>query len=298
MANGMMNGVGEEMEKPKVGTTTYKRPYLPGSVGSADEAQKFGLGTAKDILAGTAGREVAYPEDITGQLKGPAQRDFYQNVAYDPLQTLTGGDYEALQSALEAPIREQDRLAQNRIADVYSGRGLYGSAGGGFMSGAQAAQTGATQSALGTATANRYALQQKEQQAKFAADAAAADQLNRYRQQELAYGLGQDQRAIDFYNQQLAAQQQYQLDKQRFIDAQDQIAFDRAAQLAGLGTSGAGLAAQQDIARQQAQAAQTGALYQGLGALGGGLLGAYGDEIASGVGSAASGVSDWLADLF
>lgn len=296
MANGLMSAT--TTAAPKVATTEYKKPYKPGSIGKAEDAQKYGLGTAKNIIEGTTGKPGYYPEDISGKLKGPAQADYYQNTGFTPYQSLTGGDFAKLQESLSAPIMQQDRLAQERIGDVYGGRGLYGSVGGGLMSGAQAAQTGATQSALGQAYAQGLALQQQEAENIFKTGAMTTEQANQYAQAKQAYDLAQQQRQADFYNQQLAMQQQYGLDEQAWQNAQDQIAFDRSATLGGLGTSAAGLQAQQDIAKRNAAAAQQGALYQGIGSLAGGLMGAYGKDIASGVGDAVSSGYDWLSDLF
>lgn len=297
MANGLMAAA---QGTPQVKTKEYKKPYKPGFGGiDPSAAQKFGLGTAKNILEGTVSRPGQYPEDISGKLKGPAQADYYQNVAYSPYQSLTGGDFTKLQGALTTPIMEQDRLARERLENQYSARGLYGSGGGGLMSSAMAAQEGAKEGALSGAYANALALQQKEAKQQFAADAAAADQLNRYRAGQQAYNLGQDQRQIDFENQQLAAARQYGLDRQAWQNAQDQIGFDRASQLAGLGTSGAGLQSQQDIARRQADAAQKSALYQGLGSLAGAFAGSgYGEKLAQGAGDALSSGTDWISSLF
>ncbi|MES1923154.1 hypothetical protein MHBO_004697 [Bonamia ostreae] len=156
----------------------------------------------------------------------------------------------------------------------------------------------------------RYGLQMKDiegrraqEQAAFAAQAASADEMNRYRQGLMGFDIGQRQRQADFANQLLAQRKQDELNRELWKQGQQQTDYERALALAGLGQSAAGMQSQQDIAKRQAESAQTGALYGGLGTALGGLMGAYDQSGKSGwnFGGASnadgSGV-DWLSGLF
>lgn len=305
---------------------TYAPTYQSGSV-KPETAQKTGLGTAQNIMTNRLGSNNNYPDNYTNRLKAPASLSVSRNVTYNPMRTvngisdstftnagkmntvgaLKGGDYAALEKALQSPILQQGKVARQQINDEYGGRGLYGSVGGGLMSGAQAASQQATQDALSNATATRYGLemQDKEQQiaqnqavvqaiqnalglrldnqgqmidqnkAQFAAGASSADQRNAYnlmRNQTIQSNANQ---ANDFFNKKLANNAQYEIDRNNFRTGVDEINFQRALQLAGMGNSGAQVQATIKAAKEAADATNQAGLWQGLGALGGGLMGSY-----------------------
>lgn len=295
-----------QIKPASIAPATYTPKYKYKTVKDPASVQKGALGTAQDILKQTVSQTRKYPGDITGQMRGPATGEYYQHQAYTPFQRvegLMGGDYERLEQALQAPILSQAEKQQAQIGDIYSGRGLYGSAGGGMMSAAQAASQEATQNALANAMIQRFGLQMKDiegrraqEQAAFAAQAAAADELNRYRQGLMGFDIGQRQRQADFANQLLAQRQQHDLNRALWEQGQAQTDFERSLALEGLGYQGTGMQAQQDIARRQAEAAETGALYGGIGSAIGGLMSSYDSSGESGwnVGSTA----DWLSGLF
>jgi hypothetical protein len=311
-------------EKPMA--YTYATPGAVGSMAGTD-AEKTGLGTAKNIMASTINKSYTYPGDITGQLKGPASLGVSGNVGYTPMKEqagLTAADYaklqnmgkvagigangyQDLQNALQAPIERAGQQQQQNIAAQYGGRGLYGSVGGGLMSGAQAASQLSTQDALSNAVAQRYGLQLQDQQqqieqnkaladniaraygiqldnqgqmidqnkALFTSRAGAADQQNTYNQMRNQALQQNAQAQADFYNQKLAQSQQYGINKDGWQKSIDELNFQRALQLAGQGNSGAQVQAGLENAQNATDAQQKAALYSGLGSIAGGLMGSY-----------------------
>jgi hypothetical protein len=277
----------------------YKPTYTTGSL-APESAQKTGLGTASNILASNVGQTQQYKDDISGQLQGPATGTYAPNVGYDPMKTvggLTGGDYEKLQTNLQQPIYSQGAKAQQAIKADYGGRGLYGSVGGGLMSGAQASEQEATQNALANAVAQRYALQQKDigqqmqqNEALFRSGAMTADQANEYNRQKLGWDVAQEQAQTDFSNAILQMQNQYGMDKQGWQQGIDDRNFQNALALAGLANPAAAAGQQAQLGQQQLDAANQQALYGGIGKLAGGLLGSY--STSGDNGWNLSGVSD------
>ncbi len=275
----------------------YAPSYSAGST-SPESAQKTGLGTAQNVLKNTLNRQQQYPDDLSGSLQGPATGEMSENIGYGSMEKiggLMGGDYDRLEQNLQQPILNQGQQAQNQIQDVYSGRGLYGSVGGGLMSGAQAQSQQATQDALANTVAQRYALElqdkgqrMSEAEALFKSGALTADQQNQYNRDKMLWDVNQQQQGIDFQNAMAQMQQQYGLDKQNWQTQVDELNFQRALQLAGQGNSGA----QAQAMLNQADAAERAALYQGLGSVAGGLMGSYGDGgwtfggVAEGIGDA------------
>jgi len=305
----------------------YAPTYKPGTVNKPETAQKAGLGTANNILNSGINRTNVYPDNITSQLSGPANLSVSRNVTYNPMQTvqgisnglfddagkmntvraLNGGDYAAVQRALQAPILRQGQVARQQINDEYGGRGLYGSVGDGLMSGAQAASQQATQDALSNAVVQRYGLelQDKGQQitqnqavvqalqnalglrldnqgqmidqnkAQFAAGASSADQINNYNLMRNQTVRDNAQNNIDFRNQKLRENKQYLIDRENWKTGIDEINFQRALQLGGMGNSGAAVNAQLQAARDQADAANNAGMWQGIGSIAGGLMGSY-----------------------
>lgn len=284
----------------------YNPSYSVGATKTGEEAQKRGLGAGYDILKSQDARDYQYKPDISGQLEGPATTQFAQNQGYAPMKTvagLEGGDYTALRDALQQPIINEGQRMQNQIADQYSARGLYGSVGGGLMSGAQTQSQGATQDALSNAIANAYAVQLQDQaqqidqnKALFSSGATTADQLNAYNRDKMGFNLAQDQQGVDFRNAVLQAQNQYGMDRDQWQTGIDEVNFQRALQLAGMGNSGAQVAAQRQMASDAADAQSTAALYGGLGSIAGGLMGSYDQSGDSGWNL--SGVGDTVAGWF
>ena len=294
---------------------TYDPAYASGST-TPEAAQKVGLGTGQNILADQVAKKYDYPDDISGQMTGPATADYATQAQNTPMAqyemgSLTGGDYDTLQSNLQAPIYQQGQEQQANIANTYGGNGLYGSVGGGLMSGAQADSQQATQNALSNAVGQRYNLQLAEQEALanynldqnkslYASGAANTDQLNKQALEEMGYNKAQDQAGIDFGNQQLANKQQYQMSRNAFDQSVDDRNYQNALALAGLAqpavASNQGYSSNQaSIAAQRAQAdaAQQAALYGGLGQLAGGLMGSYGDK-----GWTFGGIGDTIGSWF
>lgn len=208
---------------------------------------------------------------------------------------LMGGDYSRFEQALQTPIRQQHQQAVNQIGDVFGARGLYGSSGNRAHSAALAQQNQATQAALGNATAQRYGMQMQDMvnaqnfdlqdAALWVQDAqnqanyglANAAMLNDYNRNATSWYDNQVNRGIDFDNQQRLAAWDYANNRQ------PQRRFENWLGLA-TGTM-PGYAAD-----READAYNNASMWQGVGGLMGGFLGA-----PTGGGSSVAGdVIDWI----
>lgn len=278
---------------PAITPTTYK-PLGEVKTATPEDVQKTGLGTAQSIAQASLAQDQSLAPDISQQLMNPATAQFYNRTPLPELQRVGGigeAGYQAVQNALQAPILEQARIAQQQIGDIYGGRGLYGSAGTGLMSGAQAQQNQATQTALSKAVADRYNLELQDRAAMRgenlnAYKAKAAETLagNQYLQDLMNFQIQQDQKQRDFRNAQLKMQSDYinaQNQYQRAINEQN---FQRNLSLAGLGQQGAGSAAVLQAQKDALADAQDAALWSSISKGFGGLL-----SLPTGEGSSVGG---------
>lgn len=226
-------------------------------------------------------------------MKGPAQANYYDYTAPGQMKTvggLEGGDYAKLTESLQAPIHTQHNKAMNRIDDNFSARGLYGSTGGGMMSGAYGAQNQATQNALSGAQAQSYGLQLQDMgqqigqnKAEWAAGLANAQDQNTYNRNKLTHDLNQQNQQNQFHNQNLQQNFQYGLDQQNWQNQIDELNYQRAMQLAGQGNSGAVSAANnqasQYMADKQASASNDAAIWGAVGSLASPAIGGLMDNV-------------------
>lgn len=274
-----------------------------GQYGRPSRAEK-GLGTAANVLNSTLRRGEAYHKNYTNQQKGPATSEYYNNTGYGDYQQvggLAGGDYGRLEESLQVPIQQQHNQAMTDINNVFGGNGLYGSTGRGMMSDAMAAQNNATQNALASATAQRYGLELQDRSQRMGenmnawkAGAASADQQNAYNQGQLNWDVSQQQAVNDFYNQKLAQNANYRDSYNAWRTNLDELSFQRALQLAGMGNSSAAAQSQADIAAANRDALTTQAMWTGGGQLLGGMMSMPTGNNSSVGGDLFNTVSNWF----
>jgi hypothetical protein len=139
--------------------------YTYGSSLAPEDATKQGLGSASTILSGQMGQNRSYPTWYGSQLKSPTQMDYSSyrpNQAYKTTGGLMGGDYDRLEQAFQAPVKQAYQENLGQIKNIYGGNGLYGSSGGNMMSGALGGAQNQYQTGLADATARRYAFQSED----------------------------------------------------------------------------------------------------------------------------------------
>ena len=78
-------------------------------------AQTAGLTKAYELMGGAG--QTAYPTT-----QAPTAVDYYELTPYQPLKTLTGGDYDKLREGLTSPIYTQSKHQKDYLEDVYSGQ--------------------------------------------------------------------------------------------------------------------------------------------------------------------------------
>lgn len=98
--------------------------------------------------------------------------------------------------------------------------------------------------------------------------------LNQYSAAQQAYDLQQQQAQNDWYNNLMAQNFNYDLNKNAYNQNQLETDFQRYLQLAGQGNSGASVQATIDAANANADATANAGLWSGIGSVAGGLLGA------------------------
>jgi hypothetical protein len=98
--------------------------------------------------------------------------------------------------------------------------------------------------------------------------------INQYNAAQQAYDLQQQQAQNDWYNNLMAQNFNYDLNKNAYNQNQLETDFQRYLQLAGQGNSGASVQATIDAADANADATANAGLWSGIGSVAGGLLGA------------------------
>lgn len=214
-----------------------------------------------------------------------------QSSGYDPTKGVYSGigrDANSIRNDYMSTANQAWDKTQGQIKGMYGANGLYGSLGGGLMSGAL--QDGAQNYMTGAATS------------RLAADnAIMTDENNRASSYRDAYELQGNQNLdrwkagmqttdynnqllgnrANFGNSQIDAAQNWQLAQRDDQKAAQQLQIENYLGLAGGGTPGAAAQmsanAQQSAAKQAASAQNTGAWLGAAGALGGGLLSGIGE---------------------
>ena len=202
----------------------------------------------------------------------------------------TGRTADQMYGDYQSAVDQSWNKAQSQIKNAYGANGLYGSLGGGLMSGVlnDGAQNYATASAQGRMAADQSILADQIARANSYRDAyelagnqnldqwKAGMQTTDYNNQLLGNRTG-------FDNSQIDAAYQDQLARRNDRNAYNQLQIENYLGLAGGGSPMAGASmsasAQQDAARQAASASNTAAWIDAGGSLAGGLLSSYGDDI-------------------
>lgn len=176
---------------------------------------------------------------------------------------------------------------------------------GGMMSGAHQSQNLATQSLLADAAKDRYGFELEDRGLSiddnmnaWKTGAASVDQLNAYNQGMTNWNLAQQQNKTDFYNQQLERNANYRDELNAWRTNQDELNFQRALQLAGMGNSSAAAQTQADIAAANRSALSEQALWTGGGQLLGGLMSLPTGNGNSLGGDMFSGLGSWVNSLW
>ena len=293
-------------------------PYA-GEQSTAQDAMGTGLGMANYAAQSLAGMQSPYPG--MAQHQGPVTMSYspmvtpnaYQGIDY---QTLTGGDYNALQNALyqqgATAVDEQYKRGQADIANSMGGRGLYGSTMMGSQMQDLTEQSANTKAQLAAqAAAKRYEMQMQEQALlnRMAQDSAQfgwkagysnADLINQYNQNKLNWDYQQANLPVQFANQEADRAFGYNLDRENYARGLLSDMFNRGINLAG-GSSGSVNSAAQ-IAAQNEQAARNreSQMWSGIGS---GLLSGFtptasGKTTFGNIWDTAKGAGDWLGNLF
>ena len=213
-----------------------------------------------------------------------------QGSGYQVGQGVYGGlgrDATSIRNDYQSSVDQSWNKAQGSIKNMYGANGLYGSMGGGLMSGVanDAAQNYAGASAQGRMAADQTVM---------------ADEIARSNSYRDAYGMQHDQNRdmwqanqetnaynnqllgsrSDWGNQQIDASYQDQLARRQDQQAFNQLQIENYLGLAGGGSPMAGSQmaanAQQSAAKTAANASNTGAWIGAAGSLAGGLLGGIG----------------------
>ena len=304
---------------PATSNTSYNAADYPNYTATPfDQYTMSGLGNAQTQISQNQSQGFQYPSYTPSQQNAPTQQAYYNYTPTAPLAQvqapnysgLMGGDYNALQSALQQPGQTAATTAYNQgynnLNNTMGGKGLYGSS----IMANQANQGLDTtyQNTLSTNAANaaaqRYQLEQaglidmnkynlqntQLQQTQNAADwqarnTSATQQMN-YDEGKMNWNQSYADQMTKWQNQQQYEQYAYNLAKTQAQSAYGESMVNQNLALAGSGatlsgqaqqaaTSAASLAAQQQIAANNASvASQSGWLGAGT-TLAGGLLGAY-----------------------
>jgi hypothetical protein len=252
-----------------------------------------GLSGAQSAIG--ANTNPAYPNYTGGNKTNPyaqqTQATGMQGSGYQVGQGVYGGlgrDAASIRGDYQGAVDQSWNKAQSGIKNMYGANGLYGSMGGGLMSGVanDAAQNYAGASAQGRMAADQTVM---------------ADEIARANSYRDAYGMQHDQNRdnwqagyqtndynnqllgnqANFGNQQIDASYQDQLARRDDQRAFDQLKIENYLGLAGGGSPMAGSQmaanAQQSAAKSAANASNTGAWLGAAGSLAGGLLGGIGN---------------------
>lgn len=254
-----------------------------------------GLQGAHNSIAGNTYQP--YPAYTGGQKTNPyAQQQYATGMkasGYNPTQGVvagTGRTANQMYGDYQSAVDQSWNKAQSAIKNMYGANGLYGSLGGGLMSGAlqDGAQNYAVSSAQGRMAADQSILADQIARANSYRDAyelAGNQNLDQWKAgiQTTDYNNQLLGNRVGFDNSQIDAAYQDQLARRNDRNAYNQLQIENYLGLAGGGSPMAGAAmsasAQQDAARQAASASNTAAWLGAGGSLAGGLLSSYGDDI-------------------
>ena len=246
---------------PEYASLAFKAPQYSGQTMSAGDAMGAGLGAAYVAMQNMADQSWRYPQYQAYQ--APVQMGYAQYQA-PQYQTLSGGDYDALEAALykggATAADAQYRQGQTDIANVMGGRGLYGSSLMGVQMQNLTQQAADTKAKLAAEAAqSRYALQAAELGRMNQLSQGDAERYNDYLQQKLAWDYAQANMPVQYQNLEADRRLQHELDTQNYRQNMINNLFNMGTGLAG-GSAGtvnqnAQLAAQKrqsdSLARQQ-----------------------------------------------
>lgn len=207
----------------------------------ADEYKPYitaGLDKAKELVAGAKAAD--YPSYVSSAANAPKQTQFYDYQASSPLQQinapnyqlsagaapsykgLMGGDYDALQTALQKPGEIAAQNSYNtglqNLNNTMSGKGLYGSTimGNQMNQGLNREYMNAMSANAASAAAQRYGMQQADLNSMndfglnlYAQKLAEQKDINSFNAQETAGLRDQAMNAANLGMQQADMQTQY-----------------------------------------------------------------------------------------
>lgn len=223
---------------------------------------------------------------------------------YDPTKGVvagTGRTANQMYGDYQSTVDQSWNKAQGSIKNMYGANGLYGSLGGGLMSGAlqDGAQNYAVSSAQGRMAADQSILADQIARANSYRDAyelAGNQNLDQWKagMQTTDYNNQLLGNRVGFNNSQIDAAYQDQLARRADNDAYRQRQIENYLGLAGGGNPMASASMAADAQRASDNAQMWGAIGSGVGSFlgsntGGGLL----SSLGSGVSSLWDNVSDW-----
>jgi hypothetical protein len=242
-----------------------------GEPTSGSEAQEQAMGGALNVAHQQANASYNYPSFYGNNFAAPQKMDYaaYANPGQmQSSQALSGGDYDALQNGLMAPIRQQWNDDQQTIKNMYGANGLYGSLGGGVMSGALADASSQRDLATGQATANRYALQMKDLERmdnnylnQWKTNYANAGMQNDFNVSKTAWDYGQNEALRNYSNQNATNKYNYDIDRLNWQQGMKDNLFNKYSTLSGMGNA----ANQQNLAAKAASDASNANMWAGIG---------------------------------
>jgi hypothetical protein len=250
-----------------------------------------GLSGAKNLITKQA--NPAYPAYTGGQKSNPyavqQTAQGMQGSGYDVNQGVYGGigrDATSIRNDYQSSVDQSWDKSMGQIKNMYGANGLYGSMGGGLMSGVanDAAQNYATASAQGRLSADQAIMADEIARANSYRDAyqlqgnqnldawKAGMQTTDYNNQLLG-------NRANFGNSQIDAAYQDALMRRNDKKAFDQLRIENYLGLAGGASPQAAAQMQANAANKASDAATTGAWIGAGGSLLGGLMSSYGDDI-------------------
>lgn len=254
---------------------------------------KAGLSGAQNAINNNAYQP--YPAYMGGNKSNPYATQ--QNAAgmqasgYNPTQGVvsgTGRTADQMYGDYQSAVDQSWNKAQGQIKNMYGANGLYGSLGGGLMSGAlqDGAQNYAVSSAQGRMAADQSILADQIARANSYRDAyelAGNQNLDQWKagMQTTDYNNQLLGNRIGFGNSQIDAAYADQLARRQDYDAYRQTQIENYLGLAGGGSPNAAAQmqanAQQSAAKQAASASNTAAWLGAAGSTLGGLMSGAGD---------------------
>ena len=283
------------------GLTPGVNIYMPGTgspVGGR-EAQQAAMGSALHVANTQANNTYSYPGWYGGSLQGPTKygmSDYVNPGQLQQSQALMDGDYNRLEQGLMAPIKQQWNDDQQNIKNMYGANGLYGSLGGGMMSGALADAASKRDVAMGNATANRYALQMKDMDRmdnnylnQWKSNYANAGMQNDWNTQKTQWDFNQNENVRNFNNSNVTNRYNYDIDRLNWQTGIQDNLFNKYSTLSGMGNA----ANAQNLAARTVDNASNANMWAGIGTGVGNFLGSStGGGLLSSAGSALGNLWD------